>query len=52
MKPKGEGWHKVPSVTSGGKPFFWWRRTPAGKCEWFVWSRRLGAWEYREVIGS
>lgn len=44
--PKGEGWSKYPSVTTGGKAFFWARRHN-GQRQWFVWNRAEKCWEYQ-----
>ena len=46
MKPKGTGWRKCPSVTAGGKPFFWYRRI-GDRSEWYLWNRVTHTWEYR-----
>jgi hypothetical protein len=34
-------WHKVPSVTTGGKPFFYKHDT---KRLWIVWDRIVNGW--------
>jgi hypothetical protein len=47
QRPAGPGWVKCPSVTSGGKPHFWYRRLP-NRHEWIVWDRVLRAWTRRE----
>ena len=46
-RPHGEGWEKVPSVTTGGKPFFWYRRVD-GRRQWWVWDRAVRQWVFRE----
>lgn len=43
--PQGTGWRKVPSVTTGGQPFFWYRRDEQGP-QWYAWNRRTQQWEY------
>jgi Rubrerythrin len=37
------GWRKAPSVTQGGKPYFWYIDTPGGRL-WVVWNRAYGKW--------
>jgi len=39
----GLKWSKMPSVTYGGKPYFWVARTPQGNV-WVVWNRLKKAW--------
>jgi hypothetical protein len=41
--PKGEGWRKCPSCTTGGRPFFWFRHYN-GMSQWYVWDRQLEQW--------
>lgn len=42
-RPAGEGWRLVPSVTTGGAPSFWHRRTATG-LEWVAYDRIARAW--------
>lgn len=35
MKPIGKDWRKCPSVTPGGKPYFFFRRTGT-MLQWLV----------------
>lgn len=52
-KPKGEGWVKTPSVTTGGKRYFWFRRNPkTDKREWFIWNRIYAQWVYQNEDGN
>lgn len=46
-KPQGAGWEQVPSVSPGGKPFFWYRRHGA-KRQWYVWDRLALVWRFKE----
>ena len=46
-KPAGNGWRKCPSVTTGGRAYFWFRRNPeTGEREWFSWNRIERRWQY------
>lgn len=37
-------WQQIASVTSGGKPYFWYRRDT--NCQyWLVWNRRFKQWQ-------
>lgn len=45
MKLKS-GWEKVPSVTTGGKSFFYYHTV---KFLWIVWDRRELAWRIKNV---
>jgi hypothetical protein len=41
----GEGWRRVPAVTTGGKAYFYYRRVVlagASVRQWVVWDRVLG----------
>jgi hypothetical protein len=44
-RPSGQGWKKVPSVMSGGKPFFWYRNE-GGNRQTYMWNRQTQRWEY------
>jgi len=39
----GDGWKRVASVTKGGKPFFYFRRT-AIALQWMVFDRSSRQW--------
>lgn len=43
-RPAGEGWRKVPSVTYGGAPAFWYRRDPQDRSEWVSYDRIMRGW--------
>lgn len=43
-------WQKVPSVTSGGKKYFWTAQTPRGRV-WVIYDRHLKKWVI-QVEGS
>ena len=43
--PIGEDWIKCPSVTSGGKPYFWFRYF-GNKRQWYTWDRQDRRWKY------
>jgi len=46
-------WQKCPSVTTGGKPYFWFARGPSDGLRWWVvWDRRLSTWVARNDIES
>ena len=50
--PQGEGWRKVPSVTTGGAAFFYARRNPStDQREWFMYDRELKEWRYSDEDG-
>lgn len=38
IPPQGD-WLKCPSITPGGKPWFWTRVNSNGAREWVVWDR-------------
>lgn len=40
------GWRRVPSVTAGGKKFFYFKCEPYR--QWIVWDRKLKRWVYQE----
>lgn len=44
-RPDGDGWVKVPSVTYGGAPYFWHRRTDTA-LEWQTYDRGARAWRF------
>ncbi len=44
-KPLGKGWRKMPSIMTGGKPFFWTRRNEQGLREWYFWDRVTRSWK-------
>jgi hypothetical protein len=43
MKLEGNGWIKAASVTTGGKSYFWFRKTSKA-LQWIVWDRKLEQW--------
>jgi hypothetical protein len=45
-RPAGDGWRRCPSVTYGGAPSFWHRRT-AHALQWVTYDRIAGAWVCR-----
>ena len=51
-KPLGIGWRKCPAVTTGGKPFFWFRRSTNGFRQWYGWNRVRESWEYEEMTSE
>lgn len=41
-------WKKMPSVRSGGKPFFWVAWINNGVAGWVVWNRVVQLWEVQD----
>ena len=41
-------WKKCASVTSGGKPHFWFKNGAAR--QWIVWNRALRQWEHTQEM--
>jgi hypothetical protein len=47
--PQGAGWLEMPSVWSGGKSHFWFRRNPDTDArEWYMWDRVKRQWTFKE----
>lgn len=44
-------WKKCPSVTGGGKPFFW-TATRGETRYWVVWHREFKAWVIEDNYGA
>jgi len=40
-------WKKVPSVTGGGKPYFWFNPSLNGARHWIVWNRAKKAFQWQ-----